>query len=154
MKAAVPLAATLLALWVSGQAGNAWDAKPTNPGVNGANGAAHPYPAPPPPSIPPPVAAREISAPQRLVEQPMFADPMSSFGAGMLRARPPRTKKSQSMLYVAVGNSGGRDSRLPAIRQRVEALGLQAHVRLEVARPHAEIPIWMAAADLFCLEPS
>jgi len=55
------------------------------------------------------------------------------------------------LLYVAVGNSGGRDSRLPAIGRRIEALGLHGHVRLEVARPHAEIPTWMAAADLFCL---
>ncbi len=55
------------------------------------------------------------------------------------------------LLYVAVGNDGGRDSRLAAIRQRVQAQGLEERVRLEVARPHEEVPFWTAAADLFCL---
>jgi glycosyltransferase involved in cell wall biosynthesis len=55
------------------------------------------------------------------------------------------------LLFVAVGNRGGRASRLAAIRRQVRAQGLEERVRLEVARPHEEMPLWMAAADLFCL---
>lgn len=59
--------------------------------------------------------------------------------------------RRSDLLYVAIGNSGGHHSRLVAIRRRVRAEGLEKHVRLEVARPHDEMPWWMAAADLFCL---
>lgn len=69
----------------------------------------------------------------------------------VLDALPSIIAGRDDVLYVAVGNSGGRHSRLDAIRARVQREGLSRHVRLAVARPHAEIPIWMAAADLFCL---
>jgi teichuronic acid biosynthesis glycosyltransferase TuaC len=69
----------------------------------------------------------------------------------VLDALPQLVAQRPDLLYIAVGNSGGRNSRLSAIRARVQAQGLAASVRIEVARPHAEIPVWMAAADLFCL---
>src|SRR5206468_9368238 len=75
-----------------------------NPGTNGANGAGSAYAAAithTPPSAPSIARAREISAPQRLVE-PMF-DQMSSFGSGMLGARP--KSKNQNMLYIAAGGA-------------------------------------------------
>ena len=55
------------------------------------------------------------------------------------------------LLYLAIGNRGGSDSRLAAIRARVRDQGLEQRVRLEVARGHDEMPFWLAAADLFCL---
>jgi glycosyltransferase involved in cell wall biosynthesis len=62
-----------------------------------------------------------------------------------LRRRCPR------LLYVAIGNRGGGDDRLSAIEQRVRREGLEQCVRLEVGRPHEEMPTWLAAADVFCL---
>jgi glycosyltransferase involved in cell wall biosynthesis len=53
------------------------------------------------------------------------------------------------LLYVAVGIEGGGESRLDAIEQRVRLL--DGSVRLAVARPHEEMPIWLTAADVFCL---
>jgi glycosyltransferase involved in cell wall biosynthesis len=69
----------------------------------------------------------------------------------VLNALPQIIAQRPDLLWVAVGNHGGRDSRLDAIRRRVRAQGLGERVRLEVTRPHEEMPSWMAAADLFCL---
>jgi glycosyltransferase involved in cell wall biosynthesis len=55
------------------------------------------------------------------------------------------------LLYVAVGNPGGGDSRLRAIERRIGEEQLADCVRLAVGRPHDEIPLWLAAADVFCL---
>lgn len=55
------------------------------------------------------------------------------------------------LLYVAVGNPGGGESRLRAIERRIGDEGLADGVHLAVARPHDEIPLWLAAADVFCL---
>jgi len=56
-----------------------------------------------------------------------------------------------ALLYVAVGNPGGGESRLRCIEERVRREGLGDCVRLAVARPHGEIALWLAAADAFCL---
>lgn len=37
------------------------------------------------------------------------------------------------------------------LRARTEALCLQDAVRFHGRRPHSEVPVWMAAADVFCL---
>lgn len=37
------------------------------------------------------------------------------------------------------------------VRSRLRSAVAASGTRLEVARPHEEIPVWMAAADLFCL---
>jgi glycosyltransferase involved in cell wall biosynthesis len=69
----------------------------------------------------------------------------------VLNLLPALLSRRPNLLYVAIGNCGGRDSRLRQIREQVRARGLSACVRVEVARPHDEMPYWMAAADLFCL---
>jgi teichuronic acid biosynthesis glycosyltransferase TuaC len=49
----------------------------------------------------------------------------------------------------------GGDVRHAEGRRALEALarrtGVEAHVRIAGARPHDEVPRWLAAADLFCL---
>jgi glycosyltransferase involved in cell wall biosynthesis len=57
-------------------------------------------------------------------------------------------------MYVAVGNPGGGESRLRRIERRVRRDGLQDCARLAVARPHDEVAMWLAAADVFCLATS
>ncbi len=69
----------------------------------------------------------------------------------MLDLLPRLTAQHPDILYVAVGNRGGGDSRFPAIERRVRDEQLASRVRLELGRPHEEMPLWMAAADLFCL---
>jgi len=64
---------------------------------------------------------------------------------------PELRKQYPDLLYVAIGNRGGADSRLPALQRRIRRDRLEECVRLEVARPHEEIPAWLAAADVFCL---
>jgi glycosyltransferase involved in cell wall biosynthesis len=59
-----------------------------------------------------------------------------------------------SVMYVAVGNTGGGESRLRQIRKRIEREGLDDYVRLAVDRPHSEIGLWLSAADTFCLATS
>jgi glycosyltransferase involved in cell wall biosynthesis len=64
----------------------------------------------------------------------------------------PKLRQTQpSVLYVAVGNPGGGESRLHQVRESVQRHGLEDCVRLIVARPHEEIGMWLAAADVFCL---
>jgi glycosyltransferase involved in cell wall biosynthesis len=55
------------------------------------------------------------------------------------------------LLYVNVGDpvAGERYQRL--LNDTISRLKLQDHAALVPARPHTEIPLWMAAADLFCL---
>ena len=56
-----------------------------------------------------------------------------------------------NLLYVALGNgrpSGGYERRLAGLLARD---GLHQNVRIVSHRPHDEIRLWMAAADLFCL---
>jgi glycosyltransferase involved in cell wall biosynthesis len=53
------------------------------------------------------------------------------------------------LLYIVMGTAGGGESRLAAVERR--ARGMSGSVRIEVARPHEEIPVWLNAADVFCL---
>jgi glycosyltransferase involved in cell wall biosynthesis len=53
------------------------------------------------------------------------------------------------LLYVVLGTAGGGESRLAAIERRARSMA--GSVRIEVARPHEEIPLWLNAADVFCL---
>lgn len=69
----------------------------------------------------------------------------------ILAQLPALIARRPELLYVAVGNAGGAQTRLAAIKRLVDRLGLADHVRLLVARPHEEIPCWLRAADLFCL---
>jgi glycosyltransferase involved in cell wall biosynthesis len=69
----------------------------------------------------------------------------------VLAALPALIARHPELLFIAVGSDGGIRSRLPAIRRLIRRLSLDAHVRLEPARPQAEMPTWLQAADLFCL---
>jgi glycosyltransferase involved in cell wall biosynthesis len=64
---------------------------------------------------------------------------------------PALAARRPDLLYVAIGGAEPRDSYLQVLRAQVRRLGLEDRVRLAGARPHDEIPLWMAAADLFCL---
>lgn len=55
------------------------------------------------------------------------------------------------LLYVIVGGERAGDSSRAVIEQLIQQHGLAAHVLLPGERPHDEIPLWLAAADLFCL---
>lgn len=62
----------------------------------------------------------------------------------LLRTRP-------DLLYVAVGGEHPGDSSRPLIERLVRERALGAHVLLAGPRPHEEIPVWLAAADVVCL---
>ena len=55
------------------------------------------------------------------------------------------------LLYVIVGGARRADSLRPVIDGLIRDKALQGHVLLAGERPHDEIPLWMAAADVFCL---
>jgi glycosyltransferase involved in cell wall biosynthesis len=69
----------------------------------------------------------------------------------MLDLLPQLRHARPTLLYVAVGIPGGGESRLRHIEARVRRESLGDCVRLAVGRPHAEIGLWLAAADVFCL---
>jgi glycosyltransferase involved in cell wall biosynthesis len=69
----------------------------------------------------------------------------------VLEILPELLSRRSELLYVIVGNDAGGESWRAKIENQVRAQGLAANVRLAIARPHEEIPSWMAAADLFCL---
>jgi glycosyltransferase involved in cell wall biosynthesis len=54
------------------------------------------------------------------------------------------------LLYVAVGEAD-RDADRRRIERLVRQHRLEGHVALVGARPHAEVPTWLAAADLLCM---
>lgn len=64
---------------------------------------------------------------------------------------PELTRHHPDLLYVIVGGDRPGDSTRPLIERLVRRHGLEAHVRLAGERPHAEIPLWLAAADVVCL---
>jgi teichuronic acid biosynthesis glycosyltransferase TuaC len=58
------------------------------------------------------------------------------------------------LLYVVVGGGGAEGDIGPLLNRMSSELGLEEHVRLVGPRPHDEIALWLAAADLFCLATS
>ena len=62
----------------------------------------------------------------------------------LLRHRP-------DLLYAVVGTEHPGDTVRPVLERMVQAARLEKHVSIVGARPHHEIPLWMAAADVFCL---
>ena len=72
----------------------------------------------------------------------------------VLEALPDVVAKRPDVLYVAVGGPGLEGDTGPLLRRLIAEHGLGDHVRLVGARPHDEIPLWLAAADLFCLATS
>lgn len=71
-----------------------------------------------------------------------------------LEALPEVVAKRQDVLYVVIGGGGVEGNTEPLLRRLTNELGLEDHVRLIGARPHEEIPRWLAAADIFCLATS
>ena len=72
----------------------------------------------------------------------------------VLDAVAPLVAARPDLLYVVVGGPGPEGDTGPALRRRAALRGIDANVVLAGARPHAEIPTWLNAADLFCLATS
>ena len=64
---------------------------------------------------------------------------------------PELARRRPDILYVVVGSDVPGDSNRAVIERLIREHGLEPYVRLVPARPHEEIPRWLAAADLFCL---
>jgi len=56
-----------------------------------------------------------------------------------------------NLLYVAMGEDVPGEGCGSLIRELVRRHALEDHVLLLPPQPHEQIPLWMAAADLFCL---
>lgn len=64
----------------------------------------------------------------------------------------PRLLRHRSdLLYVIVGGEHPGDTFRPVLDRLIRNHGLQEHVLIAGERLHEEIPIWLAASDLFCL---
>ena len=66
----------------------------------------------------------------------------------VLEILPDLIARRPELLYVAIGSG---DSYRRVIEELVQRHCLEEYVRIMTPRPHEEIPLWMAAADLFCL---
>jgi len=99
---------------------------------------------------------------RRLLDLPIDRTIVLSVGAlaerkghqRVLHALPDVVAKRSDLLYVVVGGPSPEGDTGPLLRGLIEQLGLREHVRLVGPRPHEEIPLWLAAADLFCLATS
>jgi glycosyltransferase involved in cell wall biosynthesis len=60
-------------------------------------------------------------------------------------------RRYPDLLYVIVGGERRADSLRPVLDRLTRELGLEQHVLLAGQRSHDEIPLWMAACDVFCL---
>ena len=72
----------------------------------------------------------------------------------VLAALPEVLRHQPDLLYVVVGGRTSEGDTGPLLLRRVEDLGLTQSVRLVGTRPHEEIPLWLAASDVFCLATS
>lgn len=72
----------------------------------------------------------------------------------VIEALPEVVRRHPDVLYVVVGGPDLEGNTGPRLAQQTRDLGLARNVRLGGARPHAEIPLWLAAADIFCLATS
>jgi glycosyltransferase involved in cell wall biosynthesis len=69
----------------------------------------------------------------------------------IVEALPALVARQPDLLYVILG-SGSLDGRYRrALEERIVRRNLADHVRLVPSQPHAAVPLWLAAADLFCL---
>ncbi len=69
----------------------------------------------------------------------------------VLEILPSLVARRPDLLYVAIGGGARGDDYPRIIEGLVRSHGLEGHVRIVPPRPHDEIALWMAAADLFCL---
>ena len=64
---------------------------------------------------------------------------------------PDLIRQHPDLRYVIVGGERPGDSSRPLIERLLATHRLEGRVMLAGERPHGEIPLWPAAADLFCL---
>jgi glycosyltransferase involved in cell wall biosynthesis len=69
----------------------------------------------------------------------------------VLEQIPHLRRQYPDLLYVIVGGERPGDSSRSLIERSVARHGLQDAVMLPGARPHDEIPLWLSAANVFCL---
>ena len=69
----------------------------------------------------------------------------------VVAALPELVRRHPDLLYVVVGVDRPSDSSRPLIEREVARTGLEGRVLLAGERPHGEIPLWLAAANVFCL---
>lgn len=60
-------------------------------------------------------------------------------------------RQHPDLLFVVVGGERPSDTVRPLLNRLVERGGLARHVHLAGERPHEEISLWLASADLLCL---
>lgn len=60
-------------------------------------------------------------------------------------------KERPDILYVIVGSERASDTVRPLLNRLVQQAGLADHVLIVGERRHEEIPLWLAASDVFCL---
>ncbi|MCI0546156.1 MAG: glycosyltransferase family 4 protein [Candidatus Rokubacteria bacterium] len=64
---------------------------------------------------------------------------------------PEIASRHRDVLFVIVGLERPGQSSRPLLERMIGGLGLERHVRIVGPQPHDRIPLWMSAADLFCL---
>ncbi len=69
----------------------------------------------------------------------------------VLELLPRLLERTPTLLYVAIGAHVPGDAYPQLLHRLVDQHRLHDHVRILSVRPHHEIPLWMAAANLFCL---
>ena len=69
----------------------------------------------------------------------------------VVAALPELVRHHPDLLYVIVGGDRPGDSSRPLIEREIARAGLEGRVVLAGERPHGEIPLWLAAANVFCL---
>lgn len=60
-------------------------------------------------------------------------------------------KRHPDLLYVIVGSERPIDSTRPLLNRLIAEHGLRDHVLIAGECSHDEVPVWLAAADVFCL---
>lgn len=99
---------------------------------------------------------------RRLLDLPADCEVVVSIGSlsarkghqRVLEAIPAVVAVRPNVLYVVVGGPGPEGDTRLLLHRLTDELRLAGHVRLVGPRPHDEIPLWLAAADLFCLATS
>jgi teichuronic acid biosynthesis glycosyltransferase TuaC len=69
----------------------------------------------------------------------------------VVEALPELVARRPDLLYLIVGGDPTNRAGRPDLEALVRRAGMHAHVKVVGARPHDELPGWLAAADLFCL---
>lgn len=98
------------------------------------------------------------AAARRALELPLAPPILLSIGAliehkghhRVIRGLPAVLRHYPDLLYVIVGGER-RDGWRRTLEELTARLGLEKHVRIAGEQAHERIPVWLAAADVFCL---